>query len=135
MRFLGETPLEDVVKYVQAVTTGRDGKTIPIYVDPIGLQEADKNMNSTVVMDLEGVALKTSLRLCLAQLDLTYSIRDGLLLITSEESAVHTDLSGPVLDRGHSLLALLAAGLGGIVAPLVAGTRRKPAARDASQKT
>ena len=57
MRFLGETPLEDVVKYVQAVTTGRDGKTIPIYVDPIGLQEADKNMNSTVVMDLEGVAL------------------------------------------------------------------------------
>ena len=47
MRFPDETPLEDILKYVQTVTTGPDGKGIPIYVDPIGLQEADKNMNST----------------------------------------------------------------------------------------
>ena len=35
---------------------------IPIYVDPIGLQEAEKSMTSTVRnMDLEGVPLKITL--------------------------------------------------------------------------
>jgi hypothetical protein len=135
MRFPDETPLEDIVKYIKAAATGPDGKTIPIYVDPIGLQEADKNTNSTMVIDLEGVALKTSLRLCLAQLDLAYNIRDGVLLITSEESAVTPVYQDPFLITGHCLLALLAAGLGGIAAPLVSGTPRKPPARDASQKT
>ena len=66
-----------------------------------------------MIIDLEGVALKTSLRLCLAQLDLTYSIRDGLLLITSEESAVTPIYQDPFLIVGHCLLALLAAGFGG----------------------
>jgi hypothetical protein len=56
-----------------------------------------------------------------------YSIRDGLLLITSEESAtpVYED---PFLIVGHCLLALFAAGIGGFVAPLVSGMRREPAA-------
>ena len=76
-------------------------------------------MSSTVTIDLEGVAIKTSLRLCLDQLGLSYSIRDGILLITSAERGVTPVYQDPFLIVGHCLLALLAAGFGGTVAPLI----------------
>ena len=44
MSFENETPLEDVLKYVKQAHQGPafpDG--IPIYVDPIGLQEAEQD--------------------------------------------------------------------------------------------
>ena len=119
MRFPQETPLEDVLKYIQSATRGPDDKRIPIYVEPVGLQEAEKSMTSTVAIELEGVALKTSLRLCLKQLCLSYSVRDGLLLITSEESLTMPIYQDPFLIVGHCLLALLAAGFGGSAAPRV----------------
>ena len=56
---------------------------IPIYVDPIGLQDSDKTMASTVVIDLDGIPLKTTLRLLLKQLSLEYVVKDGLMTITS----------------------------------------------------
>ncbi len=86
--FKTETPLEDVIQYVRASTKGPafpDG--IPIYVDPVGLQEAEKSLNSTVVIDVTQVPLRTSLRLILKQLGLMYRVKDGLLTITSEDSA------------------------------------------------
>ncbi len=43
-------------------------------------------MTSTVTLDLEGVPLKTTLRLMLKQLGLTYTVKDGLLTITNETS-------------------------------------------------
>ena len=44
-------------------------------------------MTSTVRnMDLEGVPLKITLKLLLKQLDLTYTVKDGFLMITSKES-------------------------------------------------
>ena len=59
MSFNEETPLEDVLKYIKQATTTATYQGIPIYVDPIGLSEADKTMTSTVRnMDLEGVPLE-----------------------------------------------------------------------------
>ena len=87
MSFAEDTPLEDVLKYVKQATTTATYQGIPIYVDPIGLQEAEKSMTSTVRnMDLEGVPLKITLKLLLKQLDLTYTVKDGFLMITSKES-------------------------------------------------
>jgi hypothetical protein len=87
MSFNEETPLEDVLKYIKQATTTATYGGIPIYVDPIGLQEAEKSMSSTVRnMDLEGVPLKLTLKLLLNQLDLTYTVKDGFLMITSKES-------------------------------------------------
>ncbi len=132
MHFLEQTPLEDVLKSIKKATTSADGKAIPIYVDPIGLLESDKTMKSTVTnIDLDGVPLRTSLRLCLAQLDLEYYVKDGLLLITSRESEdLHlsraTDDAFQVV--GHCVLALIAAGLGGLAAPFVCRMGRKAAA-------
>jgi hypothetical protein len=87
MQFANETPLEDVIKYIRSATkspTFSDG--IPIYVDPLGLQEADKTMTSPVIFDVKEVALRTSLTLILKQIGLGYQMKDGLLTITSLES-------------------------------------------------
>ena len=41
MSFANETPLDDVLKYIRQATTTPTFPGIPIYVDPIGLQEAE----------------------------------------------------------------------------------------------
>ena len=86
MSFPNETPLEDVLKYIRSATQGPNDAGIPIYVDPVGLQEVEKTLQSPIQLDLEGVPLKTTLRLLLKQLGLTYTVKDGLLMITSESS-------------------------------------------------
>jgi hypothetical protein len=83
LSFPAEAPLADVLKQIKDATKGQDGKRIPIYVDPLGLAEADKSLQSTVVIDLEDVPLRFSLRLVLKQLGLAYCIRDGVLIISS----------------------------------------------------
>ena len=82
MSFANETPLEEVVKYLKQATACTSSG-IPIVVDALGLEEAEKTLRSTVSIDLEGVPLKTTLRLLLKQLDLAYFVRDGLLVISS----------------------------------------------------
>ena len=87
MAFPNDTPLGDFLKYVRQASSGPglpDG--IPIYVDPQGLQDADKTLASTINLDLRGLPLRTTLRLALAQLNLFYYVRDGLLSITAETS-------------------------------------------------
>jgi RNA polymerase sigma factor (sigma-70 family) len=83
MSFANETPLDDVLKYIKQATTSKTYAGIPIYIDPKGLSEANKSLTSTVSIDLDGVPLKTTLRLLLKQLDLAYCVRDGVLIISS----------------------------------------------------
>jgi hypothetical protein len=86
MAFPIETPLEDVLKYIkQATTNGERDSGISIYVDPLGLQEAEKSSTSTITIDLEGVPLKTTLRHLLRQLRLGYLVKKGVLHVTSIE--------------------------------------------------
>jgi hypothetical protein len=85
MQFQAETPLEDVVKYITQATTTAAGLGIPIVVDAIGLQEAKQTLQSTVAFDLDGVPLKKTLRFATEQLGLAYTIKDGLVVISSPE--------------------------------------------------
>jgi hypothetical protein len=126
MHFPNWTPLEDILKHVVAETKARDpnGRGIPIYVDPVGLNSAQKVMTSKVQIDVEGVALKNSLRRCLKQLDLAFAVRDGFLMITANGQALPA-YEDPFLIVGHCLLALIAAGLGGVLAPLVSDARAR----------
>jgi hypothetical protein len=129
MRFPDETTLEDIIAYIEQSTRSPDGKVVPIHVDPIGLEEAERTMASTVTgMNFEGVRLETSLKRCLKQLDLGFIVKDDLLLITSVESLERplnypnddpSLLEDPFLIVGHCLLALIAAGLGGVAAPWI----------------
>jgi hypothetical protein len=119
MHFPDEAALEDVLTSIKAATAGPGYPGIPIYVDPLGLQEAEKSMTTTVTLDLEGVPLKTTLGLMLGQLGLTYTVKDGLLLIYNPNGDTILPVYDLVLLVGHCLLALLSAGLGGALAPLV----------------
>ena len=58
MSFANETPLDDVLKYIKQATTTPTFNGIPIYMDPVGLQEAERSINSTIQIDLEGVPLR-----------------------------------------------------------------------------
>ncbi len=75
--------LEDLLIDVQQRTATATYPGIPIFADPVGFFEAGVTLWWAVEIDLEGVPLRESLRLCLAQLHLGYEVRDGRLRITS----------------------------------------------------
>ena len=124
MHFPDWSPLEDVLKHIATETKALDpnGRGIPIYVDPSGLDAMERTMQSKVLIDVEGIALKNSLQRCLNQLDIDFAVRDRVLMITAKGQALPA-YEDPFLIVGHCLLALIAAGLGGVLAPLVSDTR------------
>ena len=84
------TSLSDILTYLRDQTSGdplTDG--IPIYVDPVELQEWDDSLtldSPSFQLELEGIPLKTTLQLLLSQRNLTYKVRHGLLSISSRPS-------------------------------------------------
>jgi tetratricopeptide (TPR) repeat protein len=116
MPFAQETALEDVIKYVQSATRGPElPQGIPIYVDPAGLLEAEKTLQSPVTLNLEGVPLRRSLRLLLRQLDLNYTVKDGLMTITyiaSRDQPTEIRVY-PVADLAMIPISLISGGGGG----------------------
>jgi serine/threonine protein kinase len=85
MPFVNETPLDRVLAHITRATTSPTHTGIPIYVEQRGLQVVERNMLSTVWIDLDGVPLRTSLRWTLDQLGLIYVVKDGMLHITARE--------------------------------------------------
>jgi hypothetical protein len=82
-----KAPLEDVLKAVRSATkTPNLPNGIPIYVDPVGLQEAEKTMLSPVTIVNGVVPLEEALRTALQPLGLVYTVKDGLLTVTSAEA-------------------------------------------------
>jgi hypothetical protein len=83
-------PLEQALKDIKRCTTGwpKLPAGIPIYVDPIGLQETRRSMTSTVRRPpLEkGLTLREHLAYILKPLGLGFSVKDGFLMITSEDA-------------------------------------------------
>ncbi len=149
MEFPRKTPLSAVLAYLKKSTSPPNGPGIPIYLDPVGLAEAERTPDSTIAIELRGVPLKVSLAIALGQVGMGYIVEDGMLRITSAESmhdqeapfysigprsrdhrsfgqrearlALTSDLADPYLIVGHCLLAMLLAGLGAIASPRIAG--------------
>jgi hypothetical protein len=119
LHFPDETPLEDVLKTIQSDLKEK----IQIYADPIALMEAEQSLGSLVKIDLEGLPLRTSLRLVLAQLRLTYYVKDGVLVIWDEDDddPMPAPPEDPRLIIGHCFMALFASLIGAILAPFAAG--------------
>jgi hypothetical protein len=86
--FPNETPLQDVLRYLQETTREESGQGgLKIYVDPAGLTEVERTMDSPVQIDVEKIPLRTGLRLLLDQLDLAFAVdTDGLVVITTPDS-------------------------------------------------
>ncbi len=76
-----EKPLKDVIEKI-AQTSG-----IQIQFDEKALNEAAIDTNTPVTKHLRGISLRSVLRLILRPLQLTYDIRNGVLLITSQSEA------------------------------------------------
>jgi hypothetical protein len=125
MNFPNQTPFEDFQKYIVSATQDEAAgfpTGLPIYVDPRGLEEADSEMTSTITMNLEGVPLRTSLRLAIRQLGLDYRVDGGVLLISDIHSIAVEDAmaaragqpgSGPAMRPGGGGPAGLGGGPGG----------------------
>jgi hypothetical protein len=115
--FPEDTPFEEVLRHIRRATADINFPGIPIYVDPSGLRNAEKSLNSTVRIDRDAIPIGDGLRLCLKQLDLGFSVQDGFVMISDDASIpVYKD---PVQVVGHSLLALIAAGVGAAAALFV----------------
>ncbi len=79
-----KTSLEDVFKLIKSATRrGPNDRGIPIYVDPIGLVEAEKTLATPVSFTAKGEPLKSSLERLLKSISLTYTVKDGFLMVTS----------------------------------------------------
>jgi hypothetical protein len=76
-----ETPLSDVVEYL------KDLHKIEIQLDTRALEDAGAGSDTPITKNLKGISLRSALRLMLGGLDLTYMIKDEVLLITTPEKA------------------------------------------------
>jgi hypothetical protein len=76
--------LEDVFKFIKSATRrGPDDRGILIYVDPVGLVEAEKTLATPVSFTAKGEPLRSSLDRLLKSLSLIYMVNDGYIMITS----------------------------------------------------
>ena len=76
-----DTPLTDVIDYL------KDYHQIEIQLDKKALEEASIDPAVTVTENLNGVSLKSALRLMLGKVGLTYVIQNEVLLITTTQAA------------------------------------------------
>jgi hypothetical protein len=85
--------LDSVLKSIKGRTTGHPKLPkiptgIPIYVDPLGLQEAEKSLSAAVKKPAgaDTLTLGEHLRQILDPLGLAFMVWDGFLMISSRES-------------------------------------------------
>ena len=84
--FRRPTPLEDVCRYL------RETLHAPVVLDRAALARQELRADDDVQLELEGVRLKTGLKLLLDQLDLSYRVvpEDNLLIVTDEIGSADT---------------------------------------------
>ena len=85
MMFPTLTPLGDVLKYIKKATTTPSFPGLPIYVEPVGLHETDRTLTSTITIEMENTPLRATLSHALTQLGLTFTVNDGIVIISSNK--------------------------------------------------
>ena len=76
-----DAPLQDVIDYL------KDLHSIEIQIDTKALEDASIGADTPVTRNLKGITLKSALRLMLGGMDLTYVIKNEVLMITTPEKA------------------------------------------------
>jgi hypothetical protein len=81
--YTDKSTLEDVLKQIRVLSRG-----IPIYIDPIGLQEAEQSLIAPIQPPFpqRDLPLQEQLHRILKPLGLAFSVKRGFLMITSEVS-------------------------------------------------
>jgi hypothetical protein len=114
--------------FIRENTKDKDGHGIPLYVHPVGMQEYEKSLDAKISIDLVGASMKKNLDAAMSQLELKYSVREGLLMIALPEEETLTIHFDPYLVVGACLLALIAMALGGVLGTLVCAWPRRSGA-------
>jgi len=76
-----ETPLSEAVDFLKHL------HEIEIQIDTKALEDVGIGTDTPITRNLKGITLRSALRLILRDMDLTYVIRDEVLLITTPEEA------------------------------------------------
>jgi tetratricopeptide (TPR) repeat protein len=99
-----ETPLRDVINQL------KDKYDIPILADKKAFEDAGLDLDTTVVtQNVSGISLRSALRLLLGDIDLTYLIKDEVMLITTKDKAAE-NLVIKVYPVGDLVMPLSAGG-------------------------
>ena len=99
-----ETPLRDVINQL------KDKYDIPILADKKAFEDAGLDLDTTVVtQSVSGISLRSALRLLLGDIDLTYLIKDEVMLITTKDKAAE-NLIIKVYPVGDLVIPLSAGG-------------------------
>jgi hypothetical protein len=126
MPFYQETAIEDVIRYIKSATASPQlPEGLPIYVDPVSLASANKDESSPIRLSLEGIPLRRSLKLILEQVGQSYSVQDGLLIVSAKRPGDET--LSQFQRVGHCLFALLLGVSGGFAGRLFFATRGEQA--------
>ena len=80
MEFI-DTPLPDVIEYL------KDLHHMEIQIDKKAMEEAGISPDYPVTKNLKGISLRSALTLLLSSYDLTYTIDNEVLLVTTQEKA------------------------------------------------
>jgi uncharacterized membrane protein YgcG len=85
---------------------------IPVVLNKKSLEDLGVGTDTPIEMDLQGVTLRSALRLILKEHDLTYLIKDEVLQITTNEDA-ENQLITKVYPVGDLVIPVISGGFGG----------------------
>lgn len=74
-----ETPLKDAIDFMA------NQHSIPIVLNAKKLEAAGVNIDTPVTKRLKGITLRSALNILLDELELTYAVQNGVLMITTKE--------------------------------------------------
>lgn len=127
LHFPGDTPLGTVLKPIKDKIRNATRDEPIIYGDWEELRLLPAEMERlTVSIDCENIPSREALRLALRGRGLTYRVHSGYIRLVPDAYRPVPFEEDPVMIAGHSLLALIAAAVGGAAAPIVAGLCRGP---------
>jgi serine/threonine protein kinase len=111
LHFPEYTAFVGVLKFIKSATKkSPNDPGIPIFVDPIGLQELQKSARTAVKIDVASVPLKDALKQLLGQLGMVYRVKDDVLVISSPSGldAIMRQRVNVALDASPATKATLA---------------------------
>jgi hypothetical protein len=121
VHFPEQTPLQVVLDQIRNAIQDSLGKKLVVYADRESVSPVPAVIyKSVVTIDYADVPAEDALRLCLGQVGLSYRVQSGYVRILYDAYQPLPFEEDPVMIAGHSLLALVAAALGGVGAPFVA---------------
>ncbi len=111
-KFPDGATLSQLLKHIKQSTTDATFPGIPIYVDPVGLAEANRNMTTEIKLDYTQQPIRTILNFALRANGLAFEVRDGFLRVSSRTAILESRVEDidRKLDRILQMLERLEAG-------------------------